>query len=74
MNEQSEPIGASMSRLAESAKAVFAALVAGLGALAAVLVGAVGFGDVTDGQWVTIALAALVAGGGVFGIPNRPSS
>lgn len=52
------------------AKAIYAALVAGLGSLAAVLVGDVGLGDITAGQWVTVALAALVAGGGVFGIRN----
>ena len=52
------------------AKAIYAAIVAGLGSLAAVLVGDVGLDDVTAGQWVTVALAALVAGGGVFGIKN----
>lgn len=57
---------------AKAAKAIYAALVAGLGALAAVLVGDLSFGAVTAGQWVTIALAALVAGGGVYGITNRP--
>jgi hypothetical protein len=54
-----------------AAKAVYAAVVAGLGALAAILVGDIGFTDVTDGQWVTVVLAALVAGGGVYGIPNK---
>lgn len=52
------------------AKAIYAAIVAGLGSLAAVLVGDVGLGDVTDGQWITVVLAALIAGGGVFGIRN----
>lgn len=52
------------------AKAIYAAIVAGLGALAAVLVGDVGIGDLSDGQWVTVVLAALVAGGGVAGIKN----
>lgn len=52
------------------AKAIYAAIVAGLGALAAVLVGDVGLGDLSDGQWVTVVLAALVAGGGVAGIKN----
>lgn len=56
------------------AKAIYAFVVTGLGALAAVLVGDVGIGDLSDGQWVTVVLAALVAGGGVFGIPNRPSA
>jgi hypothetical protein len=56
----------------QAAKAVYATLVAALGSLAAILVGDVGFGDVTAGQWVTIALAGLVAGGGVYGIANAP--
>ena len=63
-----------MKYLAQAAKAIFAFFVAGLGALGAVLVGDVGFTDVAAGQWVAIALAALVAGGGVYGISNRPSS
>lgn len=56
--------------MAVYAKAIYAAVVAGLGALAAVLVGDVGLGDLSDGQWVTVVLAALVAGGGVAGIKN----
>lgn len=56
--------------MAVYAKAIYAAIVAGLGALAAVLVGDVGLGDLSDGQWVTVVLAALVAGGGVAGIKN----
>lgn len=55
---------------AQFAKAIYAAVVAGLGSLAAILVGDVGFGDVSSGQWVTVVLAALIAGGGVFGIRN----
>lgn len=62
-----------MNTVAMFAKAIYAFIVAGLGALAAVLVGDVGLGDLTDGQWVTIVLAAIVAGGGVLGIPNRQS-
>ena len=58
--------------LPTSAKAVFGGLVAGLGSLAAVMVGDVGFGDVTSGQWVTVVLAALVAAGGVYHIPYKP--
>jgi len=53
------------------AKAIYAFIVAGLGALAAVLVGDLGLGDLSDGQWVVIGLSALVAGGGVFGISNK---
>jgi hypothetical protein len=54
----------------QAAKAVYAFAVAGLGSLAAVLVGDVGFSAVTAGQWVTVCLTALVAGGGVYGISN----
>lgn len=57
-----------MKILARSLEALYAGIVAALAALATVLVGDVGFTDVTDGQWVTIVLAALVSGGGVFGI------
>lgn len=53
------------------AKAIYAAVVAGLGSLAAVLVGDVGIDDLTSGQWVAVVLAALVAGGGVAGISNK---
>ena len=56
--------------LKQAAKALYAALVAGLGALGAVLVGDVGLGDITAGQGVAIVLAALVAGGGVHRIKN----
>lgn len=58
--------------MAQTAKAFMAAALAGLGSLAAILVGDAGFGDVTAGQWVTVVLAALVAFAGVYGIPNRP--
>lgn len=52
------------------AKAIYAGVVAALGSLAAVLVGNTGLGDLTAGQWVTVVLAGLVAGGGVAGIKN----
>ncbi len=58
--------------MAKAAKAIYAFFIAGLGALAAVLVGDVGFTDVTSGQWVTVALSALIAGGGVYGLRNAP--
>ena len=54
-------------------KAIYATVVAGLGALAVPLVGDVGIGDLSAGQWVTVVLAALVAGGGVYGIRNAPA-
>lgn len=53
-------------------KAAFAAVVAFLGALAAVLVGDVGFADISDGQWVSAVLAGLIAFGGVYQIPYVP--
>jgi hypothetical protein len=56
--------------MSKFAKAIYATVVAGLGALAAVLVGDVGIGDLSAGQWVTVVLAAIVAGGGVYGIKN----
>lgn len=55
----------------KAAKAVYAAAVAALSGLVTVLVGDAGFGDVTDGQWVTIVLAALVGFGGTYGIANK---
>ena len=50
-------------------KAVYAAVVAFLGSVATVLVDDAGFGDLTDGQWVTAVLAAIVAAGGVYFVP-----
>ena len=61
-----------MSTFRTAAKAWYAGAIAVLGSLATVLVGDASFGDLTSGQWVTIALAALVAGGGVYGIANQP--
>ena len=56
--------------IGQIAKAVYSALIAALSGLATVLVGHATLSDVTAGQWVTIALAALVYGGGVYGITN----
>ena len=51
------------------AKAVVGALIAGLTALgAAVQTGSIG--DVTTGQWITVALAVLGTFAGVFAVPN----
>lgn len=55
-------------------KAVYATVVAGLGSLVTVMVGDIGFGDITDGQWLAALLVALTAGGGVYGITNRPTT
>lgn len=57
--------------LAQFGKALFAGLIALLGSLATVLVGDVGLSDVTAGQWVIAALAALTAAAGVYRIPYR---
>lgn len=59
-----------MKAIAKSMRAIYAGVVAGLTGLSAVLVGEVGLGDLTDGQWVTIALGAIVAAGGVWGFVN----
>ena len=56
------------------AKAIYATVVAGLGALVTVLVDDAGLDDLTSGQWVSVVLTALVAGGGVYGIANKPPS
>ena len=55
------------------AKAIYATFVSALGSLAVVLVGDAGLGDLSSGQWITVALAAAIAGGGVYGISNAPS-
>ena len=60
-------------KLGQFGKAGFAFALAFLGSIAAILVGGVGFGDVSAGQWVTAALAGLVAAGGVYGIPYVPA-
>lgn len=60
-----------MKFIATALKAFYAAIVASLSGLVAVLIGDVGFTDLTAGQWVTIALAAVIAFGGVYGITNR---
>jgi len=60
--------------IAQAAKAFYAALIAALSGLVTVLVGGVGIADLSSGQWATIALAALIAFGGVFGLTNRPPS
>lgn len=54
----------------KAAKAIYATAVAALGSLVTVLVGDVGFSDLSDGQWVSVILVGLVAGGGVYGLKN----
>jgi hypothetical protein len=55
---------------AQAAKAIYAFFFTGLSTLVTVLVGNESFGDITAAQWVVIVLAALGAGGGVYGIRN----
>lgn len=52
--------------IGQVAKAIYGAIIAGLSGLAAVLVGGASLADVSAGQWVSIVLAALIAGGGVY--------
>ena len=60
--------------LAQFGKAAFGGIIAFLGTLGAIMVGDVGFGEVTDGQWVFATLEGLVVAGGVYGIPYVPRS
>jgi hypothetical protein len=62
------------SFISKAAKAILAAVIAALASLATVMVGHTGFGDLTAGQWVTIALAVTVAFGGVYGVKNSTAS
>ncbi len=56
--------------VASALKAIYAAAVAALSGLATVLTGGESLGQVDAAQWVTIALAALIAFGGVYRISN----
>lgn len=58
--------------LGQFGKAAYGGIVAALGTLAVVMVGDVGFADITDGQWVAVVLEGLVVAGGVYGIPYVP--
>jgi len=59
--------------IAQTAQALYAALVAGLAALGGLLVNDTAIADVTAGQWVFVASAALVAFGGVYRLTNKPA-
>jgi hypothetical protein len=58
--------------LGQFGKAAFSGVLAFLGSLAVVMVGDVGFGDVTDGQWVASVVLGLGSAGGVYGIKYVP--
>lgn len=55
--------------LAQFGKAAFGGILAFVGSLVIVMVGDVGFGDITDGQWLAAAFEGLLVAGGVYGIP-----
>lgn len=57
-----------MKFIGTALKAFYAAAVAALSGLVTVLVGDTTFTNLTAGQWVTIALAALIAFGGVYSL------
>jgi hypothetical protein len=59
-----------MTFVKEALKAFYAGAIAGLSVLAGLLVNDTSIGDITAGQWVAVALAVLVAFGGVYGITN----
>ena len=61
-----------MTFIGTALKAFFAAAVAFLTGLSTSLSADSGLGDITDQQWIFIALGTLVALGGVYGISNRP--
>jgi hypothetical protein len=63
-----------MKYVAEAAKAVVAFVIAGLGALGAVLVNGNTLSDVTDAQWVVIIGAAIAAGYAVYQQANKPAA
>jgi hypothetical protein len=62
-----------MKLLGKFVRAIWAGAVAFLGSLVTVMIGDVGFSDITDGQWVAAALVALTAAGGVYGLTNTKS-
>ena len=57
---------------AQFGKAAFGGVMALGGALVTVMVADIGFGDLTDGQWLSATLFGLGAAGGVYGIKYVP--
>lgn len=58
-----------MVPIREQIKAILGAVIAGLGALSTALAD----GSVTQLEWTTVALAAVVAYGSVYGVRQPPS-
>lgn len=59
--------------LGQFGKAAFSGVLAFVGSLSIVMVGSVGFADITDGQWLAAVLAGLVSAAGVWRIPYKPA-
>ncbi len=56
----------------KATKAIYSAVVTGLTGLVAIMVEPeASLGAITQGQWLVIALAVVVAGGGVYGLTNK---
>lgn len=55
------------------AKALLAGALAFLGALATAANVVGGFGTISASEWITAAIAGLVAIGAVYSIPNKPT-
>jgi hypothetical protein len=51
-------------------KAIFGAVAAGLGALTTILAGTATFSQVTDAQWVTVAVTFIGTFWAIWGVPN----
>lgn len=60
-----------MNTLLSIAKAIVGAVVAALGTLSGLLVNDTSIGDITAGQWVTVAIAFFVALGAIWVVPNK---
>lgn len=63
-----------MKLVSQAAKAVLAGVLAALTALGAYLVNSTSLSDITAGQWVYVAIAGLIALGGVYGISNKSAA
>ena len=63
-----------MKLAGQIAKSLVGGALTGLATLGAYLVNSTSFADVTAGQWVYVAIAALGAGAAVWGVPNTKPS
>lgn len=58
--------------MSQYAKAIIAAVIAGLTSLSTALVDGNGFNSVSDGQWLVAVIAFLTALAAVWAVPNTP--